>query len=161
MSYWKPATIMIYATLLLIVAALTIGSGYPIGTSSGMQDNPSSESPPRFVNLGEFLINLNGGDGQQYLKTSISLKLGEAAHEDKVEANIPKIRHHVNLILQDMPASELYTNEGKLRLSEQIKQHAEHVMGFGNRPPTPDAGQANTKISAVSDVLFTSFIIQR
>lgn len=159
MSYWKPVTILISATLLLIVAALTINSGHTIGTSTGMQDNPPSESAPRFVNLGEFLINLNGENGQQYLKTSISLKLGEAAHEDEVEASIPEIRHHVNLVLQDLPASELYTNEGKLKLSEQIKQHAEHVMGF--RPATPDAGQANTKISAVSDVLFTSFIIQR
>lgn len=156
MTYWKPTATLISVTLLLIAAALIINAIHPFGsaeTPASMGTSPA----PRFVNLGEFLINLNGEDGHPYLKTSISLKLGASGDQNKVEESIPEIRHHVNLALQNLTASELLTREGKSKLSEQIREYTENVMGYRGNDATP----ANSKSRIVSDVLFTSFVVKR
>lgn len=159
MPYWKPVAILIAVLLLLVVAAL---SGYQPGEAGIFDRNKqSSEGKPKFVNLGEFLINLNGDDGKQYLKTSIALKLDKSGKTTEVEASIPEIRHHVNMVLQSLTADELATNEGKLKLAETIKEHAEYVTGFRKTLPAEGGVKVPIKASDISDVLFTSFIIQR
>ncbi|MDP2143918.1 MAG: flagellar basal body-associated FliL family protein [Gallionella sp.] len=162
MTYWKPIVILISALLLLAVAALLylpqMNHKTPAHLNAG--DNPdtsevSSDEKPEFVHLGEFLINLNGEDRPQFLKTSISLKLGKPGYIESIEASIPEIRHHVNMLLQTLTATELSTHEGKQLLAKQIKEHTEHVMGY--RKATETSGM---KKSIIADVLFTSFIIQ-
>jgi len=163
MSYWKPVVMLIAALLLLIVAALTINYMRPtdgIDTqSSYVGKGATMEGNSGFVSLGEFLVNLNSDEESHYLKTSISLKLDKSGYYKDVEARIPEMRHHVNLVLQSQTADELSTGEGKLRLAEAIKGHAEYVMGFRKTLPDSDAAGAPIKISAISDVLFTAFII--
>ena len=164
MAYWKPIVILISAFLLLAVAALLylpqMNHKTPAQLDAG--DNPdtsevSSDEKPEFVHLGEFLINLNGEDRPQFLKTSISLKLGRPGYLESIEASIPEIRHHVNVLLQTLTATELATHEGKLLLAERIKEHTERVMGYRKSTGTSGAGM---KKSIIADVLFTSFIIQ-
>lgn len=165
MSYWKPVVMLIAALLLLIAAALTINYMRPIdrADSQGAYDEngATTEGKSGFVSLGEFLVNLNSDEESHYLKTSISLKLDKSGYGKDVEARLPEMRHHVNLVLQSRTADELSTGEGKSRLAEAIKEHAEYVMGFRKTLPDSDAAGAPIKISAISEVLFTSFIIQR
>lgn len=159
MSNWKSAAMLIAVLLLLIVAALTINYMRPVG--DWQKKGAIVENNSRFVSLGEFLVNLSDGEESRYLKTSISLKMNKSGYNKDVEARLPEMRHHVNLVLQSRTADELSTGEGKSRLAEAIKEHAEYVMGFRKTLPDSDAAGAPIKISAISEVLFTSFIIQR
>lgn len=159
MSNWKSVAALIAVLLSLIIAALAIHYMRPAGDWQRKGEVEERES--RFVSLGEFLVNLNGGEESHYLKTSISLKMNESGYNKDVEARIPEMRHHVNLVLQSRTADELSTGEGKSRLAEAIREHAEYVMGFRKTLPDPAAAGAPMKISAISEVLFTSFIIQR
>ncbi|HZW25922.1 MAG TPA: flagellar basal body-associated FliL family protein [Gallionella sp.] len=166
MSYWKPVVMLIAALLLLIVAALTVNYMRPVGDGADTQSShvgkgAVTEGNSGFVSLGEFLVNLDSDEESHYLKTSISLKLDKSGYDKDVEARLPEMRHHVNLVLQSRTADELSTGEGKSRLAEAIKEHAEYVMGFRKTLPDSDAAGAPIKISAISEVLFTSFIIQR
>lgn len=158
MAYWKTIVILISAFLLLAVAALLylpqLNHKTPDQLDAGANPDTSDEKP-EFAPLGEFLINLNGEGRPQFLKTSISLKLARSGYLESIEANLPEIRHHVNMLLQTLTATELSTHEGKQLLAEQIKEHTERVMGY--RKSTSATGM---KKSIIADVLFTSFIIQ-
>jgi flagellar FliL protein len=160
MSYWKPAAILVAIVSLLIFTALTINPNLTAGDKSGKA--AASGAPgggSKYVDLGEFLINLDSDYGSQYVKTSISLKLDKSGAPLAVGARVPEIRHHVNLVLQSQSAAELSTYEGKLKLADAIREHVEYVMGQRKTLPAEGVAAQPIKLSAVSDVLFTSFII--
>lgn len=160
MSYWKPAVILIAILLSLIFTALTVNPVRPAGDKSGKTKTPGNATgESRYIDLGEFLINLNGDHGNQYVKTSIALKLAQSGSPLQIEARIPEIRHHVNLVLQSQNARELFTREGKLKLADAIREHAEYVMGLRKTSPAEGVAGRPIKNSAISDVLFTAFII--
>jgi flagellar FliL protein len=161
MSYWKPAAILVAIVSLLIFTALTISPTLTAGdppAKTGGSDLPGGGS--KYVDLGEFLVNLDGDYGSQYVKTSVSLKLGQSGAVMGVDAKIPEIRHHVNLALQDQTVDELSTLEGKLRLAEAIRERVEYVVGQRKTLSAKGVAVQPLKISAISDVLFTSFIIR-
>lgn len=160
MSYWKPAVIIVAILSLLLFSALTINPITQTGEKSGKTVSDSSpEAGAKYVDLGEFLINLDSDYGSQYVKTSISLKLDKSGAPLAVGARVPEIRHHVNLVLQSQSAAELSTYEGKLKLADAIREHVEYVMGQRKTLPAEGVAAQPIKLSAVSDVLFTSFII--
>lgn len=162
MSYWKPAVIIVAILSLLLFSALTVNPITPAGEKSGKKpafETLPSESGSKYIDLGEFLINLKGGYGGQYVKASISLKLDQSGAVSTVEAKIPEIRHHVNMAFQSQSADELSTYEGKLKLADAIKEHAEYVMGLRKTSPAEGVAGLPIKNSAIADVLFTAFII--
>lgn len=162
MSYWKPAVILVAILLSLVFTALTVNPIRPAGDKSGKtktSGNATAAGEPRYVELGEFLINLNSDYGNQYVKTSIALKLARSGSSPEIEARIPEIRHHVNLVLQSQNASELSTREGKLKLADAIREHTEFVMGLRKTSPAEGVAGRPIKNSAIADVLFTAFII--
>lgn len=161
MSYWKPAALLVAIVLLLIFTALTINPTLTAGdppAKTGASGAPGGGA--KYVDLGEFLINLDGDYGSQYVKTSISLKLGQSGAAMGVDAKVPEIRHHVNLALQDRTVAELLTLEGKSRLAEAIRERVEYVIGQRKALSAEGVAVQPLKISAISDVLFTSFIIR-
>lgn len=163
MSYWKPAAILVAVVLLLIFTALTINPAAPAGKRPWESTDSNSLSPEeksKYVDLGEFLVNLDGEYGSQYVKTSISLKLGQSGVAPTVEAKIPEIRHHVNMVFQSQTVDELSTYEGKLKFADAIREHVEYVMGQRKTLSAEGSVAQPIKLSAVSDVLFTSFIIR-
>ncbi|MEQ1814057.1 MAG: flagellar basal body-associated FliL family protein [Candidatus Nitrotoga sp.] len=129
--------------------------------------------PPKFIALGTFTANLIREEGDRYLQVAISLKVTQPELEEKIKAANPEILHHVNMLLQSKRPSDLASIEGKEKLAQQIKGKVEHVLGLRDAAPatteikSPDAevapaAPAETPVSqsGVSDVLFTSFIIQ-
>jgi flagellar FliL protein len=163
MTYWKPAAILVAIVSLLIFTALTINLTPRPGDppwSKADSDSLPPEGKSKYVDLGEFLINLDGDYGSQYVKTSISLKLGQSGAAMGVDARVPEIRHHVNLALQDQTVAELLTLEGKSRLAEAIRERVEYVIGQRKALSAEGVAVQPLKISAISDVLFTSFIIR-
>ncbi|MDO8292275.1 MAG: flagellar basal body-associated FliL family protein, partial [Gallionella sp.] len=72
----------------------------------------------------------------------------------------------VNMLLQSKRPSELATFDGKEKLAQQIKAQVEYVLGLRKIAPVISAEQGAVPIetsaskSGITDVLFTSFIIQ-
>jgi len=124
------------------------------------------EIPPKFVDLGQFTANLTREEEDRYLQVAISLKITKPELEEKIKESKPEILHRVNMLLQSKRPSELSTFDGKENLAQQIKAQVEYVLGLRKIAPVISAEQSAVPIetsaskSGISDVLFTSFIIQ-
>lgn len=123
-----------------------------------------SSQPPTFVDLGTFTANLAQEEGDRYLQVAISLKLARPELVEKVKANNPEIQHRINMLLQSKRPSELATYEGKEILATQIRGQVEYVLGLRKVPPPISSELARAepphRKTEISEVLFTSFIIQ-
>lgn len=124
------------------------------------------EIPPKFVDLGQFTANLTREDEDRYLQVAISLKVTKSELEEKIKESKPEILHRVNMLLQSKRPSELATFDGKEKLAQQIKAQVEYVLGLRKIAPAISSEQnavpieASASKSGITDVLFTSFIIQ-
>lgn len=139
---------------------------------------------PKYIELGTFTANLVHEEGDRYLQITISLKLSSPEMEEKIKASNPEILHRVNMLLQSKRPSELSTVEGKEKLAQDLKTHINYVLGFVKKAPKiitspepgettetsapheahaaaeEDDGESHKTQKGVTEVLFTSFIIQ-
>jgi flagellar FliL protein len=104
---------------------------------------------PAFVKIDSFTVNLQPENGaEQYLQIEFQLQVNDLLEVDLFKKNMPKARSRLLLLLSGKRASEINTVEGKRALATEIIA----VM----KQPFADKGEPQ----AVTDVLFTNFIIQ-
>ena len=96
----------------------------------------------------KFVVNLQPEDGEQYLQIQFTLQVPTLEQVELIKANMPKLQSRVLLLLSAKKASELSTVEGKKVLSTEIIAEIKKPFAAGAPP------------QEVTDVLFTSFIIQ-
>lgn len=106
------------------------------------------EGPPVYVAVEPFTVNLNPEEGEQYLQLAFTLQVPDAEQSDVIKNNMPKVRSRILLLLSSKKASEINTPEGKTQLAKEIQEQV-------NTP-----FQEHDYEQEVSEVLFTSFIIQ-
>ncbi|MCG2582875.1 flagellar basal body-associated protein FliL [Massilia sp. TS11] len=142
--------------IMIIAAVLALGLGGG-GAYMFLMKKPAAEKheevaahaePPVFMNLEPFTVNLVPESGDQYLQVQFSLQVATQAQADLIKNNMPKVRSRLLLLLSNKKASELNTVDGKRELSSEIIEAV-------NRPFTEGGPKQQ-----VSDVLYTSFIIQ-
>ena len=104
--------------------------------------------PPVFVPIEPFTVNLQPENGEQYLQITFTLQVASLEQVELVKDNMPKVRSRLLLLLSSKKASEINTPEGKKKLAEDIMAQV--------KEPFADKGEPQE----VTDVLFTSFIIQ-
>ncbi|TFW27148.1 flagellar basal body-associated protein FliL [Massilia arenosa] len=107
------------------------------------------DHPAVYVVLEQFTVNLqpeNGAD--QYLQLACTLQVNSPEQEELLKANMPKVRSRILLLLSGKKASEISSVEGKKKLAEEIIKVSNEPFVEHGEP------------QEVSDVLFTSFIIQ-
>jgi flagellar FliL protein len=140
--------------ILVAVAALVIGLG--AGAAWFMLQGDAEPSgpeavevkPPEYVPVESFTVNLQPENGEQYLQVQFTLQVNGPEQVELVKANMAKVRSRVLLLLSAKRASDISTVEGKQALATEIMAAL--------KTPFHDKGEPQ----AVSDVLFTSFIIQ-
>jgi flagellar FliL protein len=106
------------------------------------------EAPPEYVAVEPFTVNLQPEHGDQYLQVAFTLQVEGPEQVELIKANMAKVRSRVLLLLSGKKASEISTVEGKQQLAGEI-------LAAVNEPFVPRGDQQE-----VTDVLFTSFIIQ-
>jgi len=111
-------------------------------------EKKKESGPPVYVAVDPFTVNLQPEDGEQYLQLAFTLQVGGLEQVELIKNNMPKVRSRILLLLSSKHASEINTPEGKHQLSTEIMQAVKQPFTEG------DAEQD------VSEVLFTSFIIQ-
>jgi flagellar FliL protein len=104
--------------------------------------------PPVFVPIEPFTVNLQPENGEQYLQLAFTLQVSNLEEVEIIKTNMPKVRSRLLLLLSGKRASEINTPDGKQQLSKEIIEQIK--MPFEDKGPEQD----------VTDVLFTSFIIQ-
>lgn len=155
----KKLIIMILAAVLVLGAGAGAGWYFTQGAAAhGEEDAPAKESKKKkkkdpdakaeYVPIESFTVNLQPENGEQYLQVQFTLQVGGAEQGTLVKDNMAIVRNRVLLLLSSKKASEISTVEGKQQLANEIKASV-------TEPFEKDGDEQE-----VSDVLFTSFIIQ-
>lgn len=116
--------------------------------ASDSKKKKKDEAQPEYIAIEPFTVNLQPENGEQYLQVAFTLQVDSKEQVELIKANMAKVRSRVLLLLSGKKASEISTVEGKQRLAGEI-------LAAVNQP-FADNGDPQE----VSDVLFTSFIIQ-
>lgn len=140
--------------LFVILGALVIllgggGAAAWYFTQGGDSHKEAKEEPPKppvFLPLETFTVNL--ADGEQYLQTDITLQVADQAQIDAIKLHMPRVRSRLLTLLSSKHAEELATAADKAKLAQQIMVEINQPFAAKGAP------------QQVSDVLFTSFVIQ-
>ncbi|MFN3792499.1 flagellar basal body-associated protein FliL [Massilia sp.] len=103
---------------------------------------------PEYVPVEAFTVNLQPENGEQYLQVQFTLQVAGTEQATLVKDNMAIVRNRVLLLLSGKRASEISTVEGKQQLAAEIQ-------AIVQEPFAKDGDEQD-----VTDVLFTSFIIQ-
>jgi len=144
--------------IIVAVLILAIGGGggddsaehedEPVKKSKSKKKKKKEAGPPVYVPVEAFTVNLQPEEGEQYLQLAFTLQVPDAEQSESIKNNMPKVRSRILLLLSSKKASEINTPEGKQQLSKEILEQVNQ--------PFEDGGDEQE----VSEVLFTSFIIQ-
>ena len=140
--------------IVAIGALLLIGGGGAAWTLlHGKSDGAPHKAvvklgPPVFVPIDAFTVNLQPETGDQFLQIAFTLQVAGQEQVELIKTNMPKVRSRLLLLLSSKKASELNNVEGKKQLVTDIIGQVK--LPFEDKGPEQE----------VTDVLFTSFIIQ-
>jgi flagellar FliL protein len=131
------------------------GSSAEESTGAAKKEHDSSskkkkkdEHPPEYLAVEPFTVNLQPETGDQYLQVAFTLQVDGVEQAEVIKTNMAKVRSRVLLLLSGKKASEINTVEGKQQLAGEI-------LAVVKQPFAENGDEQE-----VSDVLFTSFIIQ-
>jgi flagellar FliL protein len=140
--------------LLMLGALIALAGGgggaawYFLQSANAHTQKEEKPTPPVFVTLETFTVNLQGDGGEHYLQVGIDLKVADQAVAEAVKVHMPEIRNAVLLLLSNKHGGELASMEGKQKLSAEIQDQV-------NKPLALKSGN-----KGVVGVYFTSFVIQ-
>eukprot|EP01114_Cavostelium_apophysatum_P017041 TRINITY_DN4970_c0_g4_i2.p4 TRINITY_DN4970_c0_g4~~TRINITY_DN4970_c0_g4_i2.p4 ORF type:complete len:174 (-),score=63.93 TRINITY_DN4970_c0_g4_i2:375-896(-) len=151
--------------VIAVAAVLLLGGGggaawyfmHAGGDATAEHDSPKeskkkkkkeSDAKPEYVPVEAFTVNLQPENGEQYLQVQFTLQVAGAEQGTLLKDNMAIVRNRVLLLLSGKKASEISTVEGKQQLAAEIQAII--------REPFEKDGDEQE----VTDVLFTSFIIQ-
>ncbi|WP_426211690.1 flagellar basal body-associated protein FliL [Massilia sp. TWP1-3-3] len=141
---------LVIAIIGIVVLAISGGAAWYFtqGKSDPAHAEVKKHAKPEFVVIEAFTVNLQPENGEQYLQIQFTLEVAGLEQVEIIKTNMARVRSRVLLLLSAKKASELSTVEGKNQLSKEI-------IAVIKQPFATGAPQQE-----VTDVLFTSFIIQ-
>ena len=108
----------------------------------------NSDVKSEYVPVEAFTVNLQPENGEQYLQVQFTLQVAGTEQATLVKDNMAIVRNRVLLLLSGKKASEISTVEGKQRLAAEIQAIVQEPF------------ERDGDDQEITDVLFTSFIIQ-
>lgn len=132
---------------IMIAVLLLAGTGAGAWFLTNQDVKPAPVVPPVFVVLEPFTVNLQESAGE-YLHLSITLQVADSTQAEQLKLYLPQLRSRLLFLLSSQKASEISTAEGKKKLAADIAAQV--------RLPFKPQGTPHK----VSDVFFTSFVIQ-
>jgi flagellar protein FliL len=148
----KGKLIVIAAVALVVLAGggagawvLLKGKGHD---SKSAHKKEEKKTPPVFVNLEPFTVNLQEQDDAHFLQTEIVLQVTDDKIVEPIKVQMPIIRSGILLLLSSKSAHDLGSAQGKRKLAQEIigeiRKHLALVDAKGG----------------VENILFSSFVIQ-
>jgi flagellar FliL protein len=96
-------------------------------------------TPPVFVPLDTFTVNLQLEETPQFLQIGLSLKVRDNAVVDALKLHMPEVRDRALLLLSSQKASTLLTLDGKKKLASEIVATVNSILEPGAPRPAPAA----------------------
>jgi len=149
--------------MIIIIAAVVVLAGAGGGAwffmhgksdeapgKSAAKHKEAPKGPPNYVPIDAFTVNLQPGESgaDQYLQLAFTLEVPSLEDVELIKNNNAKVRSRLLLLLSGKHAADINTPDGKKQLAAEILAQV--------KEPFEDKGTPQE----VSDVLFTSFIIQ-
>jgi flagellar FliL protein len=143
--------------IMIAAAVLTLGAGggaaWYFTKDSGAPEKKEhkvakASEKPEYVPVDAFTVNLQPETGDQYLQVQFTLQVPGPEQAEAIKENMAQVRSRVLLLLSGKKASEINTVDGKRQLAGEILNTI--------KAPFVEKGEPQD----VTDVLFTSFIIQ-
>ena len=156
-------------TVSLLVTVAGGGIAFYVHGQSQSIGSPSAATPPVFVPIDTFTVNLVSAPTQmQVLQAGITLKLREKATAVQIKDSLPEIRHRVVMTLSAQRSQELLSATGKQKLAAELGNAIAKVISSTESAVATEAAPTQSAVagadlrtvSASVEVLFTSFIIQ-
>lgn len=128
-------------------------------------------TPPTYLPLDNFTVNLADRDAERYAQVGITLELTDAKTGDLIKAYMPAVRNRILLAISDRTAAELSSREGKEKLADTVRRETARALGYEVPDPeemeeeVPRPGQrprrrAPEPVLPVEAVHFSNFIVQ-
>ncbi|MCO5400279.1 flagellar basal body-associated protein FliL [Ralstonia soli] len=142
--------------LIILIVLVLVGMGGGAawfflggGNHAGSASAPPKPKEPVFVAMETLTVNLQPEEGSdRYLQIGVTFKSFDKHAEEEIKAYTPELRSKILMLLASKSPAELYSADGKSKLSKEIVELCEHIF------------KAVGKESPVADVLFTNFVIQ-
>jgi flagellar FliL protein len=129
-------------------------------------------TPPAFVPLEPFVVNLADRDSERFAQVGITLQVDDAKMGEEMKAYMPAIRNAVLLILSHKSSEDLLSADGKQKLAEEIRREAARAMGYEVDDPEDEEAvdeapkkkkKKKKKVEAYNPIVqvhYSNFIIQ-
>ncbi|SPJ34864.1 flagellar basal body-associated protein FliL [Kushneria phyllosphaerae] len=143
---------IIVALLVILVGLVCAGGAWyflkgDTSAEAHVAEQAASAPVPVFVELKPFTVNLNDGSGR-ILYIGITLKAEGEEAAATLREQMPEVRNRILMVLTGQQGDQLTTPAGKQALAQAL-------IGAFEQPFNGD-----TSSVAVSDALFTDFIVQ-
>jgi len=103
----------------------------------------SHRTPPTFVALDPFVVNLADKDSERYAQIGLTLEVDDPKFADEMKLYMPAIRNAILMILAHKNSSELLERAGKEALAAEIMRESVRPMGIEIDPDTDGAESAH------------------
>lgn len=126
----KGKLLLMVSLVLVLLAAGAGGAWWFLGQSESEDDEAQQVEarPSIFLPLEQFTVNLQPEEGQQFLQTSVTLKVTEQDVVDALKGQMPEVRNRLLFLLSSKKPSEIATIEGKNKLVGEIADEVEAVL---------------------------------
>ncbi len=138
-------------------------------SADGSARQDAHRSPPAYLPLDPFVVNLADRDSERFAQIGITLELEEAQFGDQIKAYMPAIRNGILMVMAHKTSKELLTRPGKEELAGEIMREVLRPLGIELQEPAAEGedkpaksrrGKIPIEESPVRHVHFSSFIIQ-
>ena len=98
---------------------------------------PDARTPPTYLPLDPFVINLADKDSDRYAQIGITLEVESPMFADQMKGYMPAVRNAILMIIAHKTSKELLGRAGKEELAEEIMREAVRPMGIEIAVPEP------------------------
>jgi flagellar FliL protein len=113
--------------------------GGPAATETGADASakPDAMSPPTYLPLDPFVVNLADRDVDRYAQIGITLEVESSVFADQMRGYMPAIRNAILMIITRKTSKDLLGSSGKEELADEIMREAVRPMGIEIARPEP------------------------
>ena len=115
-------------------------------------------TPPTFLPLDPFIVNLADRDVDRFAQIGITLELEDPKAGDRLKAYMPAIRNGILMVLAHKTSQQLLGRPGKEALAAEILRESMRPLGIDTDEEIK--GEVDPEERPVRQVHFSSFIIQ-
>jgi flagellar FliL protein len=118
-------------------------------------------SPPTYLPLDPFVVNLADKDADRYAQVGITLEVDSTPVAEQMRAYMPSIRNAILMVITRKTSRELLDTMGKEQLADEIAREAVRPMGIEIAAPQPVAAAPEATASSVDKPMAVTVFVAK